>query len=194
MTSIEYTSGEPEEWIPAFEVLVGYNENNRPAGLSFYLDADESEAVDLQKVYSESYQYSSNDLLEMVLKFGSLNITDPFKITSDDQATARTLLSWGDVTTSINLEEQPLGFRLNAAYPNPFNPSTVIPFQLATASEAKIQVFDMLGRNVATLVDEFITAGNHTVRFDGSGLSSGIYMIRLTVPGSQQTRSVALVK
>jgi len=194
MTSIEYISGESEEWIPAFEVLVGYNENNRPAGLSFYLDADESESVDLQKVYSESYQYSSNDLLEMVLKFGSLDIIDSFKITSDDQAIARTLLSWSDVTTSINLEEQPLGFRLNAAYPNPFNPSTVIPFQMATASDVNIQVFDMLGRNVATLVDEFRPAGEHTVRFDGSGLSSGVYMIKMVSPGLQQTRSVTLLK
>jgi hypothetical protein len=65
---------------------------------------------------------------------------------------------------------------------------------MATASDVNIQVFDMLGRNVATLVDEFRPAGEHTVRFDGSGLSSGVYMIKMVSPGLQQTRSVTLLK
>jgi len=106
----------------------------------------------------------------------------------------RVLLTWGDVTTSVEPVTNPVSFRLNQAYPNPFNPSTVIPFQMGAASVVKIQVFDMLGRNVATLVDDVMPAGNHTVRFDGSGLSSGVYMVRMVASGLQQTRSVTLIK
>ncbi len=192
--SIEYNVGEPEEWTTAYQVLVGVNDSDRPVAMSFFSQMEEDESMELQKILTEEYMYNSNDLLEEVLKSGSWDNFTYFKQQQDNHATGRAVLSWGEVATSIDPGEQPLSFRLNAAYPNPFNPSTVIPFQMATASGVKIQVFDMLGRNVATLIDEFMPAGNHTVQFDGSGLSSGVYMIRMVAPGIQQTRNVTLLK
>lgn len=192
--SMENNVGEPEEWMTVYQILVGVNDNGQPVAMSFYSQMDEDESMELQKILTEEYMYNSNELLEEVLKSGSWDNFIFFKQQQDMHATGRAVLTWGDVATSIDPVEQPLSFRLNAAYPNPFNPSTVIPYQMASATGVKIQVFDMLGRNVATLVNEFMPAGNHTVRFDGSGLSSGVYMIRFTTANVQQTRSVSLIK
>ncbi|MEX0843624.1 MAG: alpha-amylase family glycosyl hydrolase, partial [Balneolaceae bacterium] len=77
----------------------------------------------------------------------------------------------------------PNTFRLNQNYPNPFNPSTVISYQLAGNSEVTLEVFDMLGRKVSTLVNERKSAGSYQVNFDASNLSSGMYFYRLQAGG-----------
>ena len=193
MTSVEFGTGVPEEWMIAFQAIVGFDDSAAPTGMTFYSTFDEGESMELQMVFSEQYIYNNDNLLTEVLKFGNWN-NFFFKTAQDMHATGRSVLTWSNVNTSIGPDELSLNFRLNPAYPNPFNPSTVIPFQTATASDVSIQVFDMLGRNVATLVDEFMPAGNHTVQFDASGLSSGVYLVRLNTAGVQQTRSVSLIK
>jgi len=193
---IETQSRDTEEWIPDSEYILGYADNGNPVNLSFYTTDEmmEGAAGQMMIIYSENFSYDENNLLESILQYG-LPSGDFFKQLNEELiVTGRIILRWGDISTSVESGTSPFTFRLSAAYPNPFNPSTVIPFQMATASDVNIQVFDMLGRNVATLVDEFRPAGNHTVRFDGSGLSSGVYMIRMVAPGLQQTRSVTLIK
>jgi photosystem II stability/assembly factor-like uncharacterized protein len=66
-------------------------------------------------------------------------------------------------------------------YPNPFNPTTTIGYSLPDRSEVKLTVFNALGQQIALLLDGEMEAGNHTVRFDGTGLSSGVYFYRLSV-------------
>jgi hypothetical protein len=185
-----------EEWAVFLEYITGSADNGNPVSFSLYIAEEtvEGEAGALILVYAEDYNYDENNLLESILNYGNLFGNSYKQLNDELSLTGRVLLTWGGVSTSITPDEQPLSFRLNAAYPNPFNPSTVIPFQLASASDVQIQVFDMLGRRVATLIDEFKPAGNHTVRFEASGLSSGVYMIRFTAPGAQQTRSVSLIK
>jgi hypothetical protein len=81
-----------------------------------------------------------------------------------------------------NEGEMAMGFRLLGNYPNPFNPMTVIRFQLSEISEVRLEVLNMLGQQVAMLVNhEVRPAGVHEVGFDASGLSSGIYLYRLIV-------------
>jgi hypothetical protein len=70
-------------------------------------------------------------------------------------------------------------FGLAQNYPNPFNPTTKIEFQIPTQAFVQLKVFDLLGREVATLVNEELTPGSYDRVFDGSGLASGIYLIRL---------------
>ncbi|RPH36183.1 T9SS C-terminal target domain-containing protein, partial [bacterium] len=70
-------------------------------------------------------------------------------------------------------------FRLEQNYPNPFNPSTTIRFALPRRSHVSLTVFDMLGQEVATLVSGEVVAGYHEVRFDASGLATGVYFYRL---------------
>ncbi len=89
----------------------------------------------------------------------------------------------------------PLETRLDGNYPNPFNPSTVIRFQLSAAGTARLSVYDILGREVAVLVNEDRAAGRYEVSFDASSLSSGVYLYRLQLGGQVvATRRMTLVK
>ncbi len=85
-------------------------------------------------------------------------------------------------------------FTLHQNYPNPFNPSTTIQFDLSKAGNVELSVFDVTGRTVATLVDGGLSAGAHTVNFDGANLTSGVYFARLEMGGTSQARKMALIK
>ncbi len=88
----------------------------------------------------------------------------------------------------------PTSFMLYQSYPNPFNPATVISYQLPAVSRVALKVFDILGREIATLVDARENAGYHEVKFDGSRLASGVYFVRLTAGTFSATRKVLLMK
>ncbi|MFT4605772.1 MAG: hypothetical protein ACI9W4_002516 [Rhodothermales bacterium] len=88
----------------------------------------------------------------------------------------------------------PEAFVLENNYPNPFNPSTSIAFQLPATTAARLAVFDLLGREVAVLVDGLTPAGRHEVQFDASRLASGVYLYALDVGGERLTRSMLLMK
>ncbi len=79
-------------------------------------------------------------------------------------------------------------------YPNPFNPTTTISFRLNKSGLTTLTVFDALGREVAMLVDQTLPAGTHQVRFDGIGLSSGVYYSRLQVGEFVDTKKMMLVR
>lgn len=98
--------------------------------------------------------------------------------------------------TSINEtgEALPGSFTLSQNYPNPFNPSTVINYQIPVNTEVRLEVFNMLGQSVALLVNEQKVAGLHTVSFDASVLSSGIYIYRINTSSFNQTRKMLLIK
>lgn len=101
------------------------------------------------------------------------------------------------INHDVSAEEEPAEkhiFSLMPNYPNPFNNKTVIPFSLDREAMVRLNVYDLLGRNVATLVDEFRSAGGHHVRFDADGLSGGIYIYRLESDGRVQTGKMTLVK
>ena len=83
---------------------------------------------------------------------------------------------------------------LEAAYPNPFNPATTIGYALPEAEHVHLVVVDVTGRVVATLVDGAQAAGHHTVRFDASGLPSGVYLYRMTAGPHTLTNKVLLMK
>ena len=91
-------------------------------------------------------------------------------------------------------DELPAAAALNQNYPNPFNPSTIIQYQLPQTSHVTLQVFDMAGRRVAQLVNEQVSAGTHTVTFDASNLSSGVYMYRLQAGSITLTRKLTVIK
>jgi hypothetical protein len=87
----------------------------------------------------------------------------------------------------------PDGFKLSA-YPNPFNPSTTIRFDLTHPGLVKLRVFDITGRQVSTLIEESMSAGAHTAAFDGSDLASGIYFYSLQSGSHTQTNKMVLLK
>lgn len=91
--------------------------------------------------------------------------------------------------------QKPLEFRIHQNAPNPFNPSTVIRFQMPSAGEVKLEVFDVLGRQIAVLADHHKEAGIHEVTMDASHLATGIYIYRIQLEeGRFLTRAMTLVK
>lgn len=88
----------------------------------------------------------------------------------------------------------PLTYALGEPYPNPFNPSTVIRYQLPIASRVRLVVYDLLGRAVKVLVDARANAGTHQAVFDAAGLSSGVYIVRLETAAFVGMRKCVLVK
>jgi hypothetical protein len=85
-------------------------------------------------------------------------------------------------------------FSLKQNYPNPFNPTTTIPFTLDQNSHVELVIFDMMGREVRTVVSENMAQGNHEVTFDAAGLASGNYFYRLNINGQMVTKSMTLLK
>ncbi len=85
-------------------------------------------------------------------------------------------------------------YELQQNYPNPFNPTTTIKFKLAKAGNVNLYVYNVLGQKVKTLVDESMFAGEHSVRFDASGLASGLYFYRLETNSFSQIKKMLLVK
>jgi hypothetical protein len=88
----------------------------------------------------------------------------------------------------------PDAYLLGQNYPNPFNPGTTIPFELAEAAFVSLKVYNILGAEVANLVNAEVRAGSHAIRFDASGLASGIYFYRLQVGSRAATKKLLLMK
>jgi hypothetical protein len=85
-------------------------------------------------------------------------------------------------------------FSLNQNYPNPFNPTTTVPFSLKSAGKVRLSVFDMMGKEIAVLVDGIMPAGSHTAQFSANNMSSGIYFCKLQTADNVMTTKMTLVK
>jgi hypothetical protein len=88
----------------------------------------------------------------------------------------------------------PRQFRLHQNYPNPFNPNTTLSFELPSRLPVRLEVLNILGQQVAVLVDQELPAGSHTVEFDGSPYASGVYFYRLVAGSFEASRKMVLVK
>ena len=88
----------------------------------------------------------------------------------------------------------PTEFAIEQNFPNPFNPTTKIKYQIHTASHVILKIFDILGKEIKTLVSEEKQAGYYNVEFDGSRLSSGVYFCRLITKDFSKTIKMLLTK
>lgn len=86
------------------------------------------------------------------------------------------------------------GYKLSQNYPNPFNPTTKINFELSASGFTTLKIYDMLGNEVATLVQNELTAGSHSVNFNAANLASGTYLYQLNVNGTRITNKMILLK
>ena len=108
-----------------------------------------------------------------------------------------TMFYYATAPTTTGVEDnavQPSAYTLLQNYPNPFNPSTMISYQLAKAGYVKLTVYDLLGREVATLMNDVQSAGIHAVTWNAMKNASGIYYCRLSSGFSTQTRKLVLTK
>jgi hypothetical protein len=103
---------------------------------------------------------------------------------------------WRRLTVGIadGLPSVPLAYQLMQNYPNPFNPTTAISYQLPAISFVTLKVFDVLGREVAVLVNDVRQPGVYTVRWDASSFPSGVYLYRLEAGDFRAARKLMLVK
>lgn len=109
----------------------------------------------------------------------------------------RLTVNRGDFVTTDNVKERPevvSKFNLSNNYPNPFNPSTNIEFSIPNSGIVNLTVYNILGQKVATLVSKKLSVGQHSVNFDASRLSSGVYIYRLEHGGQTQIKKMTLIK
>ena len=103
-----------------------------------------------------------------------------------------------NTVTAVQLQPQsnaiPKSFVLNQNYPNPFNPSTTISFSIPQGSKVSLKVYNILGQEVATLVDDYKQAGEYRVQFDAGKLASGVYFYRLQASNFVQAKKLLLLK
>ncbi|MFN3873208.1 MAG: T9SS type A sorting domain-containing protein [Ignavibacterium sp.] len=99
---------------------------------------------------------------------------------------------------NVSVDDQGLtvvdGYKLSQNYPNPFNPSTSINFELPKSGYTTLKIYDMLGNEVATLIDKEMTAGQHSVKFNAQNLASGTYLYQLNVNGVRISNKMILMK
>jgi hypothetical protein len=173
-----------------FWVLVSILKDTNLVGIGYYQTDDTKSsytefAADIEYVSSET----PNLMSIMIVITGSDDEEDPhigsYFIVDDIQ-----LSSISDVNDQVNS----FNFSLNQNYPNPFNPATVISYQLSKEEFVKLQVYDIIGNEITTLVEDVKPAGIHTVNFNAAGLSNGVYIYKITAGAFQQTRKMTLLK
>ncbi len=107
--------------------------------------------------------------------------------------------AWLNAGSPVTVEEEitfqpPVVFNLYQNYPNPFNPSTKISWQSSVSSHQTLKVYDVLGNEVATIIDEYRNAGSYEINFNAGSLSSGIYFYKLTVGSFVETKKMILLQ
>ena len=107
-----------------------------------------------------------------------------------------TIISTRDNTSSVSSEQSftPREYQLFQNYPNPFNPATKIRYEIVDRSYVTLKVYDVLGNDIAILVNEEKPAGTYEVEFDGTGLPSGIYIYRLQAGDFVDSKKMILLK
>ncbi len=125
---------------------------------------------------------------------------DEFRIYKGALTAAQIAASWnldlqcGPITSVPKFSEVPRDYNLSQNYPNPFNPTTKINFSIPKSGFVTLKVYDILGKEVVTLVNENKTAGSYIIDFDGSELSSGVYFYTIQVNGFTDTKKMLLIK
>jgi len=125
----------------------------------------------------------------------SVSVINPnFAWAVGDGGTILKTTNGGNVFVNNISREIPQRFSLSQNYPNPFNPITVISFQLPVAGQVSLKIYDMLGREVQTLVNETLKPGTYEASFDGSQLTSGVYFYKLITDGFSETKKMLMIK
>ena len=168
-------------WVNVFKVSYTYDVNNNRIE-ALWQDWDGSDWVNSTK---HSYTYDGNN-----------NLTELLGQTWDGS-------DWVNVDKSIysyiptdvkEITGEFNDYSLSNNYPNPFNPSTTIKYSIPQGINVTLRVYDILGNEIATLIDEYKPAGNFEIEFDASSLSSGIYFYQLRAENYTSTKKMLLIK
>lgn len=171
-------------WFGDSRVVITFGPEDRPERTDFELE----DSGIWTPLHREIYSYDgAGNLVTLVL-------SSDFDGDGTMANQARYEFEWSGSGTSTVSSVLPVTASLDAAYPNPFNPSTTVAYRLAQAGSATIRVFDGLGKEVAILLDGHEAAGEHTVRFDPGDRPTGVYYVVLETGGVRSTMPVVLVR
>ncbi len=148
-------------------------------------------------VYANSSETTPSLALKERVAIVGINTEANAYYTADAWSLTKNAVAWvtGQSLTGIkNKDVKVSSFKLEQNYPNPFNPSTVISYQLPTNNLVTLKVYNMLGKEVATLVNNMQSAGQHEVNFNAANVPSGMYIYTLRAGSFSQTKKMLLVK
>jgi len=152
------------------------------------IDEKMDREIDLRTAQEYQFTILSNEQNKSAENQGLLNKRKASEIFS------RFMLVVNPNAEISNGEDLPESIKLNPNYPNPFNPTTTIPYEIAEDTEVKLTIWNMIGQKVATLVDGMVEAGTHEETWNASNMPSGIYIARFEVGNRVFTRKMTLIK
>lgn len=160
-------------------------------------DHEKNERIDLRK--QNSYSFSLSQSHDAGMQLANARLTEapamkPVEMDKHDSEARFMLYVSPPATSSDEQTGLPHRLSLHQNYPNPFNPGTRIDYELPESGNVRLDVFNVQGQRVATLVDKQQTAGHHSSYFDASGLASGVYVYRLTLGNISEVRRMTLIR
>jgi len=173
-----------------FQVTIGFSKQGNGVGGGTISD---SSGISTYKELVIPISYNDDS----VVPDTGVIAVDIFPLSGPHAGSAFTVDDFGlDLTTDVSERSPglPDAFSLHQNYPNPFNPTTKIVYDIPVSSHVRLAVYDILGREVATLVNEHEAPGRYRADLDASGLPSGMYFYRIEAGGFIQTNSMMLVK
>lgn len=155
----------------------------------YLIDLVEEESIRIDENFS--YEFSTEGVMKTPGgdQFNRCSVNTPQK--AKTFATADRFVI---ATQPRDFTEIPASVALNQNYPNPFNPTTQISYDLPQTADVRLEVYDLVGRQVATLVNQTVEAGSHIVNFDAANLSSGVYIYRLNAGNTVLSRKLTVIK
>lgn len=119
---------------------------------------------------------------------------DKLYVTTFDRGVFIVELEFGEIAVTSETSYPPESFHLYHSYPNPFNPSTIIAFAIPKSGLVTLRVYDLLGREIDTILNQRMEAGHHKVQWSASNVPSGIYLVRLRAGDFSQTRKAMVLR
>jgi hypothetical protein len=118
-------------------------------------------------------------------------VTSFDKLNNESNATSKISV----IVTGVEAEPAtPTMYSLDQNYPNPFNPVTTLSFSIGQANNTSLTIYDVLGREITTIVNDYLDAGMHQYQFSGANLASGVYLYRIVSGSFVQTKKMSLIK
>jgi len=175
-----------------FGVYTGFSNANKWKALSSGIGKAKAGVGDISEVTSGGpYKISAGDTIRVAFAVATGNsLSDLRSAITNARAKYQEILT--DVSSTKN--SVPVSYNLSQNYPNPFNPSTVIKYQVAKAGNVSLKIFDILGREVATLINEEKSAGNYSINFNAASFPSGVYFYQIRSGSYIATKKMVLLK